>query len=159
MYRARARQWSRLVWALALLFGSLPVAGRLILGSWGFSGSAEISCLLLLLGGYFHLASRGVSKLSDPAMLLDEANQLAASGQIERATALLTKTIRLSPRFWQAFQYRGELYLGSGKVEPAFRDFSEAIRLAPNEPHLYQLRVRAYSLLPDKTSFQDDTHA
>jgi cytochrome c-type biogenesis protein CcmH/NrfG len=143
------RQWSRAAWTLALLFGSFPVVGRLVLGDWEFAGSAEIACLLLLAGTYFHLRSRRYAANPDPATMLDQANQLAASGRIDRAIALLTKTIRQSPKFWQAYQYRGELYLRAGNAALATQDFAEAIRLAPGEPHLYLLREQAYSLLGD----------
>ena len=147
-----------MAWGLALLFGSLPLASRLFLGAWGFSGAAEISCFLLILGAYFRFASRrGIPSIPDPATMLDQASQLASSGRIDRAIALLTKTIRLSPKLWQAFQYRGELYLSQGDaVGRAIRDFSEAIRLAPKEPHLYLLRGHAYSLLGDDSSSRND---
>jgi Flp pilus assembly protein TadD len=49
------------------------------------------------------------------------------------------------------------LYLREGgQTDAALRDFSEAIRLAPREPHLYLLRGRAYSLLGDETAAQND---
>ena len=55
--------------------------------------------------------------------------------------------IRLNPRVWQAFQYRGELYLRLGRAEAALRDFMEAIGLAPEEPHLRFLRDQAMEQL------------
>jgi tetratricopeptide (TPR) repeat protein len=79
--------------------------------------------------------------------MLDEASRLAAEGRIDRAIVQLSKTIRRNPRFWQAFQYRGELYLGLENSSLAIQDFTEAIRLAPNEAHLYVLRERACRLL------------
>jgi Flp pilus assembly protein TadD len=81
--------------------------------------------------------------------LIDQDNLRGACGRIDRAIALLTKTIRQSPKFWQAYQYRGELYLRAGNAALATQDFAEAIRLAPGEPHLYLLREQAYSLLGD----------
>jgi tetratricopeptide (TPR) repeat protein len=157
-YRERARQWSKQAWAVALVLGSLPFAGRLVLGIWGFGGAAELACLFLIVGAYFHFVSGGGPvTMPDPAAMLDQANQLAAEGRIDRAIALLTKTIRQSPKLWQAFQYRGELYLGLGAAAAlAVRDFSEAIRLAPNEPHLYVLRGQAYGLLGDDASARSD---
>jgi len=132
---------------LALVFGSLPLAGRLILGDWEFAGAAEIACLLLLVGTWLRWRSRRqFTAIPDPATLLDQASRLAASGRMDGAVALLTKTIRQSPKLWQAFQYRGELHLLLGDVPRAVRDFSEAIRLAPNEPHLSVLRAQATSL-------------
>ena len=138
-----ARQWSRAAWALALLFGSLPLAGRLVLGSWEFVSAGVIACLLLLAGTYFHLRSRRFGTRPDPATLLEHAHRLAASGRPDRALAVLTRTIRQSPKLWQAYQYRGELQLRLGKHSLAAQDFSDAIRLAPDEPHLHLLLAEA----------------
>jgi tetratricopeptide (TPR) repeat protein len=137
-----ARRWSRAAWALALVFGSLPVVGRLVEGDWEFIAAAEIACLLLMVGAYFHVRSRRYLTKPDPATLLDLANQLAANGRSDKAIALLTKTIRQSPKLWQAYQYRGELRLRLGDFHRAAQDFSDAIRLAPDEPHLRVLLDR-----------------
>jgi tetratricopeptide (TPR) repeat protein len=155
--RARARQWSRTAFAMAAVFGSLPLASRILLGGWGFDGAAEIGCLCLIASAYFHIVSRRFPVVPDPATILELAGERAASGRPDRAIALLTEGIRLSPQLWQAFQYRGELYLLRGEqAEAALQDFSEAIRLAPRERHLYLLRGRAYSLLGDESSAQSD---
>ena len=142
---------------MAVVFGSLPVASRIFLGGWGFDGSAEIGCLCLLAGAYFHIVSRRFPAVPDPATLLERAGERAASGRGDRAIAVLTEGIRLSPQLWQALQYRGELYLLQGeRAHAALQDFSEAIRLAPRERHLYLLRGRAYSLLGDESSAESD---
>src|ERR1035438_9695579 len=127
--RARARQWSRTAFAMAVVFGSLPLASQIFLGGWGFDGAAEIGCLCLIAGVYFHIVSRRFPAVPDPATILERAGQRAASGRPDRAIALLTEGIRLSPELWQAYQYRGELYLQQGgQIDAARRDFSEAIR-------------------------------
>jgi len=155
--RQRALQWGRTAWTLALLFGSLPVAGRLFLGVWEFEGAAGLACLCLLAGIYFHILGRRAFTLPDSATMLDRAIRLASSGQTDEAIALLTAAIRLSPRCWQAFQYRGELQLMEGKsLEPALEDLTQAIRLAPGEAHLYVLRGQAYSLLGDHVAAARD---
>jgi tetratricopeptide (TPR) repeat protein len=155
--RLQARQWSRTAFAMAVVFGSLPVASRIFLGGWGFDGAAEIGCLCLFAGVYFHIASRRFPVVPDPATTLEQAGERAFAGQSDEAIALLTEEIRLSPQVWQAFQYRGELYLRQGgKVDAALQDFSEAIRLAPREPHLYLLRGHVYSLLGDEASARSD---
>jgi cytochrome c-type biogenesis protein CcmH/NrfG len=133
------RQWNRAAWALALLFGSLPVVARLVFGTWEFISAAEIACLLLMAGAYFHVRSRRFQTKPDPATLLDQANRLAVNGRVDRAVALLTKTIRQNPKLWQAYQYRGQLRLRLGEFDLAAQDFSDAIRLAPDEPHLRSL--------------------
>jgi tetratricopeptide (TPR) repeat protein len=147
----RAGQWARTAWALALLFGSLPLASKLFLGGWSFEGAAEIACLCGALGVYLQVrAGRRLRALPDSAALLDEAIQLASSGEVDRAIAVLTQAIRLDPRLWQAYQYRGELRLRDPEsVDDALQDFTEAIQLAPQEPHLYLRRSQIYLLLGD----------
>ena len=141
---------------MAVVFGSLPLASRIFLGGWGFDGSAEIGCLSLIVGVYFHIVSRRFPAVPDPATILERAGERAFAGRSDQAIALLTEEIRLSPQLWQAFQYRGELYLRQEDVDAALRDFSEAIRLAPREPHLYLLRGNTYSLLGDESSSRSD---
>jgi tetratricopeptide (TPR) repeat protein len=142
---------------MAVVFGSLPLAGRLFLGSWGFDGAAEIGCLCLIAGTYFHIVSRRFPAVPDPATILERAGERASAGRSDQAIALLTEGIRLSPQLWQAFQYRGELYLRQAdRLDAALEDFSEAIKLAPREPHLYLLRGHVYSLLGDETSSRSD---
>jgi tetratricopeptide (TPR) repeat protein len=137
-----------MAWAMALLFASMPAASKLALGTWGFDGAAEISCLCLIVGTYLHIVGRrSTPAVPDAASMLDQAIQLAVSGEIDAAISLLTQTIRLSPQLWQAFQYRGELCLRQQRFDAAIRDFTEAIRLAPEEQHLQVLRGQAQSLL------------
>jgi tetratricopeptide (TPR) repeat protein len=146
-YRIRARQWSRTAWTMAALFGSLPLASRLFLGSWSFEGAGGIAFLCLLLGTYWHIVARRHRTLPDPATRLEEAMEAARAGEVDRAIALLTREIRLSPELWQAYQYRGELYLLLPDcAQAALADFEAAMRLAPDEEHLRHLRDRAAEL-------------
>jgi tetratricopeptide (TPR) repeat protein len=143
-FRRRARQWSRAAWALALLFASLPVSSRVFLGVWGFESAAGVAGLFLVAGTYLHiLARRALKAMPDPAEMLDEALALGRIGQTDEAIALLTDAIEVSPWLWQAYQYRGELFLSQQLPERAAEDFSEAIRLAPAEPHLRVLLEQA----------------
>jgi tetratricopeptide (TPR) repeat protein len=129
---------------MAALFASLPVASRLFLGEWAFEGAGGIAFVCLLLGTYWHIVARRHRTLPDPATRLEEAIESARSGQIDRAIALLSREIRLSPDLWQAYQYRGELYLQRpDSVAAAIADFETAIRLAPGEQHLRTLIDRA----------------
>jgi tetratricopeptide (TPR) repeat protein len=137
------RQWSKAALGLALLFGSLPLVGRVVLGDWEFTGAGEIAVLLAGLGVYLHIRARRYHSKPDLAILLDQASKLAADGRTDRAIALLTKTTRQSPRLWQAYQYRGQLRLRTGEYALAAQDFSEAIRMAPEEPHLHVLMEEA----------------
>src|ERR1035438_1112126 len=81
--RARARQWSRTAFAMAAVFGSLPLASRIFLGGWGFDGAAEIGCLCLIAGAYFHIVSRRFPAVPDPATILERAGERAASGPLQ----------------------------------------------------------------------------
>jgi len=143
---------------MSLLLASLPIASRLFLGGWGFEDAAWLACLCMFIGAYFQIVSRRrFPPLPDPAAMLDQAIQLASSQRTSQAIALLTEAIRLSPRLWQAFQYRGVLYLSrEDSVAAALGDFEEAIRLAPGEAHLYELRGQAHSLLGDTLSSEED---
>jgi Flp pilus assembly protein TadD len=141
---------------MAAVFGSLPLASRIFLGNWGFDGAMEIACLCLIAGGYFHIASRRFPAIPDPATSLERAGESVSEGRNDQAIAVLTEEIRLSPHLWQAFQYRGELLLARTQAEAALRDFSEAIRLAPGEAHLYALRGHAYGLLGDEEASRRD---
>jgi tetratricopeptide (TPR) repeat protein len=155
-FQSRAGQWSRAAWGLALLFASLPMASWLFLGGWGFSGAGELSGICFLLGLYLYIRSRRAYSIPDPAAMLEKALGLAGAGQAEEAIALLTRTIRQSPRFWQALQHRGSLRLRVDSIPQAVEDFSAAIQLAPEEPHLYALRGQALSLLGDDGAAQKD---
>jgi len=160
-WASRARQWSRAALALAFLFASLPLAGKVFLGGWGFDGAAGIACLFLVAAAYLHFAGRERRPpIPDSAAILDEAIRLAASGETGRAIALLDEALRLSPRLWQARQYRGQMRLGEpDAAESALQDFTEAIRMAPDEPHLYILRGHVFTLLGRDASARADLEA
>lgn len=154
--RLRARRHCRTAFAMALVFGTLPLASRLFLGEWGFEGAGEIGCLCLIAAVYFYIVSRRFPAIPDPASILEQAGQHASAGRPDRAIALLTEAIRLSPQLWQAFQYRGEMYLRQGAQDAALRDISEAIRLAPREPHLYLMRGHVQLIRGDEPSARAD---
>jgi hypothetical protein len=123
-------QWRRTAFALAALFGSLPLASRLLLGFWSFEGAGGIAVLWAIAGCYLHLASRRFRTLPDPATLMAEAHELALQGLRDEAIARLTEAIRLSPRLWQAYEYRGQLYLlDESDQDRAVSDFAAARRL------------------------------
>lgn len=158
-YTSRRRQWARAAWALALLLATLPAASRIFLGNWGFPEAAELSFLCLAGGVYLEISGRRrLRALRDDAAALERALSLATEGRTEPAIAILTRAIRLSPRLWQAYQYRGQLRLRQPESwDGALADFNEAIRLAPNESHLYRLRSEAYRLLGDESSAHRDS--
>jgi len=127
-----------------------------LLGSWGFEGAAELSGICFLAGLYLYIRSRRAARVPDAAAQLEKALGLASSGQREEAIALLTKTIHLNPGFWQARQHRGTLYCRGDSWDRAIEDFSAAIRLAPEEPHLYRLRAEVRRLAGDEQAAQKD---
>ena len=75
------------MWAMAAIFGSLPVASRVFLGAWGFEGAAELACLCAILGGYLTIRGRKLRAIPDPATMLEEATLLASTGRVDRAIA------------------------------------------------------------------------
>jgi tetratricopeptide (TPR) repeat protein len=156
--RSRILQWARAAWGLAALFGSLPVATRIFLGSWGFPEAAELSFVCLAAGTYLEIRGRRTLRaLRDDATALERALSLGAQGRSGEAEAVLTNALRISPRLWQAYQYRGQLRLREPESwSAALADFNEAIRLAPKESHLYILRSQVYGLLGDDGSARKD---
>jgi len=155
---SQARRWCRAALVLAFLFASLPITARLFLGSWTFDGAAGIACLCLFAAVYLYFVGREHRPpIPDSAAILDAAVRLAASGEIDAGIALLDKVLQSSPRLWQARQYRGQMRLADpAAVESALKDFTEAIRLAPGEPHLYILRSHVFSLLGQDSSARAD---
>jgi tetratricopeptide (TPR) repeat protein len=152
------RQWCRAALALALLFASLPLAGRIFLGSWRFEGALDIACLCMLVAGYLYFVGRDRRpQAPDSAAILKEALQLAATGATEVGIALLDEALRLDPGLWQAWEYRGQIHLNErDSAEFAIEDFTQAIRLAPDEPHLYILRSHALTLLGQDSAARAD---
>jgi tetratricopeptide (TPR) repeat protein len=158
---SRARQWCRAALALALIFASLPLAGKLFLGSWRFDGALGFACLCMFAAAYLYFVGRDRRpQTPDSAAILEKALQLAAAGATRRGLALLDEALRLDPGLWQAWEYRGQIHLGEpGCTESAFKDFTEAIRLAPGEPHLYILRSHVLTLLGQESSARADLEA
>ena len=153
--------WSRTTLALAVLFGSLPVVSRVLFGAWAFGEAGALGGLCLMASAYLHIRERRKrAPLPDDAAVLEAALELARDGRSRESAALLDAVVRTSPRFWQAFQLRGELRLREeGRAAAAERDFSEAIALAPGEPHLYVLRALARRLSGDSSGAERDLEA
>jgi hypothetical protein len=97
----RARQWSRAAFVIAALFTSL--------GMWGFDEAWSLAVLSVIAGIYFHIVGRRRSKLPDPALMLERAQELAAEGRIAEARGLLAETVRLTPWFTEAREYLEKL--------------------------------------------------
>jgi tetratricopeptide (TPR) repeat protein len=157
----RVRQWSRAALALAVVFASLPLAGRLFLGSWRFDGALDVAGLCLFAAGYLYFIGRDRRpQTPDPAVMLGKALELAARGATQRGVSLLDEAIQLDPSLWQAWEYRGQIHLlQPGGAESALKDFTEAIRLAPGEPHLYILRSHVLTLLGQESPARADWEA
>jgi tetratricopeptide (TPR) repeat protein len=145
-HRRELRQWGRTALAIGLLFASLPVAGRILFGVWEFYEAAAIGVICLVIAAYLLMASRGRT-IPDGAVMLERARVLTGRGKTAKAIGVLTQALRRDPKFWQAFEYRGRLRLSEGNYAGALDDFGEAIRLAPEEQHLYQLRAQVNSLM------------
>jgi tetratricopeptide (TPR) repeat protein len=158
---SRAHQWYRAALALALIFASLPLASKLFLDSWRFDGALDLAGLCLLAAAYFYFVGRDHRpQTPDSAAILDQALKLTAAGATGQGLALLDEALRLDPGLWQAWEYRGQIHFSeSGGAESALKDFTEAIRLAPDEPHLYIFRSRVFTLLGQDSSAQADLEA
>lgn len=132
------------------------MAARIVLGVWAFQEAAAIAVICFALAGYLHLRSRSrIPTIPDSAAMMDRASRLTASGRMARAISVLTKALGLDRKLWQAFQYRAELRASQRDYRGALDDISEAIRLAPREPHLYLLRARLYNAMDEELPAAD----
>ena len=142
---------------IGLLFASMPVAAKILLGVWGFQEAGAISIICFAIAAYLYLLSRGrLRTIPDSAEMIDRARRLAASGKVAKSILVLTKALSLDPKLWQAFQGRGELRVSLGDYRGALDDFTEAIRLAPQERHLYLLRAEVYRAMGQESGAQHD---
>jgi Flp pilus assembly protein TadD len=124
----------------------MPVVSRVLFGVWGFHEATGISVICFSIAIYLYTRSLGRRLwIPDGALMLDRARRLGASGKVPKAISVLTNAIRLDPKLWQAYEYRGHLRFAQGDYSEALKDFNEAIRMAPQERHLYVLRARIYS--------------
>jgi tetratricopeptide (TPR) repeat protein len=58
---------------------------------------------------------------------------------------------------FRAFRWRGECYLEMKQANDALSDFDKAISISPNNPELYQMRSRAYTILGKTELAKSDT--
>jgi tetratricopeptide (TPR) repeat protein len=133
-----------LAFGFAVLFLGMALGSKLLVGVWPFDGALELTVVCVVLGILFHvLGMRRVATSPDPSALLNQAFTVASAGSIDGAIGILSKAISENPQLWQAFQYRGELYMSVQNYSAAVSDFNRAIRLAPEERHLNDLLDRA----------------
>lgn len=122
----------------------MPVAGRIILGVWEFHEAAAIAIICFAAAVYLYIKGRKrLVPLPDGAAMIDRARKLGASGKAPKAIAVLTDALSLDPKLWQALECRAQLHLSRGDYSKALEDLSEAIRVAPEERHLYLLWAEA----------------
>jgi tetratricopeptide (TPR) repeat protein len=145
-HRSELRKWGRTALAIGLLFASLPVAARILFGTWTFYEAAAIAVICFVIAGYLLLRSHGRT-IPDGAAMIERARVLSGRGKDAQAISVLTEALRLDPILWQAFEYRARLRASEGEHAAALDDIGEAIRLAPDEAHLYLLRSQVTSLM------------
>gem|GEM_PF-1353476 len=67
----------------------------------------------------------------------------AEKGEVDKAIAELTQTVRLDPKKAEAFQERAVLLFRQGKVHEAVEDFTQALQLRPESASGYMGRGQA----------------
>ena len=111
-----------------------------------------IALSFVILLGWYYPAERAT-----PVVKLAHARELIANEEIKRALNVLTEVIVRHPKFWQAYRLRGELYYSRlRRLDLALKDLTQAIMLAPEEPHLYVLRAQTYRAAGDLSLARDD---
>ena len=93
--------------------------------------------LLLFLFSFISLSASAETGLQ----LLNRAKQQTdPAAQIK----LLNKAISKSPKLADAYHYRADAYLASGKINQALADYSKTVSLRPKDPFRYYARGLAY---------------
>ena len=93
--------------------------------------------LLLFLFSFISLSASAETGLQ----LLNRAKQQTdPAAQIK----LLNKAISKAPKLADAYHYRADAYLASGKINQALADYSKTVSLRPKDPFRYYARGLAY---------------
>ena len=93
--------------------------------------------LLLFL---FSFISLSVSAETGLQLLNRAKQQTDPAAQIK----LLNKAISKAPKLADAYHYRADAYLASGKINQALTDYSKTVSLRPKDPFRYYARGLAY---------------
>jgi|ADGO01.1.fsa_nt_gi Tetratricopeptide repeat. len=104
----------------------------------------EMAVRLLLVLSFF-LFSLAQAVAEEPTKAIADCNQFEDSArQIKGCTEFIRLGKALGPNLAVAYTNRGIAYAAQGNFKRAIRDFTEAIKLAPDDPHPYYNRGNAY---------------
>lgn len=104
----------------------------------------EMAVRLLLVLSFF-LFSLAQAVAEQPTKAIADCNQFEDSArQIKGCTEFIRLGKALGPNLAVAYTNRGIAYAAQGNFKRAIRDFTEAIKLAPDDPHPYYNRGNAY---------------
>ena len=98
--------------------------------------------LVVLLVGL--KAWSGYGSLSEAEQRHNAGLELFEQGHLEEAIAEYDEAIRLEPRTFIVYYYRGIAYHALGQLERAIEDLNEAIRLDPKYALTYSARGNSY---------------
>ena len=76
---------------------------------------------------------------------IDKATELYVEGDYDGAIKLYSEAIELNPKYYKAYNDRGEAYQKLGKYKLAIDDYDKAIQLSPKFEVAYYNRGTAYS--------------
>ncbi len=114
-------------------------AREAFLASLQYQNSWKTKCLIIIcddaIGGKI---SKKVAKN------FFRAREESVSKNSERALPFLSKILLQHPQYWPALFYRGYVFQSIQMNEDALKDYSAAIRLAPDWPGSYSCRAEVY---------------
>src|SRR5438270_205848 len=101
-------------------------------------------------------SSRKTSDLTSAVQAYDRGLSHAEKGEQDKAIADFTETIRLEPKYADAYYNRGLSYVAKGDQHKAIADFTESIRLKPKFAIAHSYRAKAYRALGDEVKAASD---
>lgn len=139
---------------MAPMLRLLPVSNFITADRYTYVG------LIGLFIAFFHWAGKGGARLQEGVFAI-LALYLAVLTALRMpvwsdSLSLLNDTLTKHPRVVPALNSRGDVLLDQGKIGPAVADFSEAIRLRPDDARAYANRGRALAMSGDMQKALED---
>ena len=86
----------------------------------------------------------------------EKGQNLAKSGDHQKAVEAFDNAIRLNPEMVASYLYQGISFIGAGKYQQAIDDFTAAIGLNPQSAQIFLQRAQAYHKMGDYARAMND---
>nr|NIQ03852.1 tetratricopeptide repeat protein [Nitrospinaceae bacterium]NIR57724.1 tetratricopeptide repeat protein [Nitrospinaceae bacterium]NIS88184.1 tetratricopeptide repeat protein [Nitrospinaceae bacterium]NIT85066.1 tetratricopeptide repeat protein [Nitrospinaceae bacterium]NIU47224.1 tetratricopeptide repeat protein [Nitrospinaceae bacterium] len=100
------------------------------------------------------------NKTENPILYNKLAGTYMVTQEYDRAETLLTRSLRYYPTFHTTLVNLGELYLQTGRTQPARDSFEKALRINPFNPIVHERLIQIYDRLqmPEQKKTQENLY-